>query len=120
MNTLYFREQFITAAIDHESDTIKGDSRKTNRAADKLAAIYVELKQDVGKLIEILLELLNYPNESVQKWAAGYLLPYRQEIAEQKLEEIANGDGYGFTTFDALMVLKEWRKGTLKFPPFDS
>lgn len=116
MDILLLKNEFINAAIAHELATVNGESKKANAAYSKIIKSYLKLKIEAESLKAVLLELIKHENESVQCWSATYLLPYCQEIGEHKLEEIANGAGV--TAFDAFMTLKEWKRGTLKFPPF--
>ena len=64
---------------------------------------------------KLLKEYLNNKNVGVRGDTAYALLKFYPEECEKVLSEIAVG-GYGFNSFNAEMVLSEWKKGTLGFP----
>ena len=104
-------ETYEQAAIDHGKYMGKNPTA-CNRAHDRLHRALKELRAQSDHGEAELLGLVNHADDSVRGWAATHLLRLRPDIAIPVLEHIASGSG--FTAFDALMVLKEWRAGRLK------
>lgn len=87
-------------------------SRRQNRAADRVAAVYRELRDRDQR--EALLPLLGSDNPGVRGWAAAHALEFAPEKAISVLEaSFADPFPHGF---NAEMTLKEWRAGRLRFP----
>ena len=76
----------------------------------------LKIAQKLYLLDEIseLVPLLYHEHVSVRYNAAVKLLPFETAQAEAVLEELASKKG-ALTYFSAELMLKEWRKGTLKF-----
>ena len=98
-------------AIKGEYEEI-GDSKNGNKQYKVINSIYLLLKKE-NRLNE-LLELLSHDNPYVRSWAASYTLQISPTLAEETLKELANIKGRP-VAFNSEMVLREWRKGNLKF-----
>ena len=109
------KDRYIAAATEHGRCTESGDFKKGNAAYDRMIAALAELRarSDRGELV--LMQLLDHPNEWVRLDAATHLLPLRVELASTILENLASGP-QSHVEFDAKMVLREWRAGTLNVP----
>ena len=106
----------VAAAKLHRDSKESGDHRKTNRAHDQVTEAFLKIEPYGDQGIERLSKLLHHDDLGVQGWAAYHLLKTRPETAEPVLERLA--EMRGLLGFSAMMTLTEWRKGTLKFPPF--
>ena len=62
----------------------------------------------------MLEQLLSHENVGVRESASYAYLSVCPQKGEEVLSEIANGT-YGIHSFNAEMILKEWKKGELKF-----
>ena len=105
---------YATAALLHGKNTISGNYRETNRHHDIIAAIYRELKLRGDEAVKRLTELLENDDDSVKVWAAAHTLEFNELECSNILEKI--GLDRGLVPLAARMTLREWRKGTLKFP----
>ena len=110
----YFRlDKIINSIIIHRQESENGNYGNAN----KHIKIYTKeickiLNQD--KSFSILTELIKNKYPAVRSTAAYFLLPYDKETAEKELASLfKEGNGIGF---NAKMIMKEWKKGTLKFP----
>ncbi|MCK0155956.1 HEAT repeat domain-containing protein [Cellulophaga sp. F20128] len=56
--------------------------------------------------------LLSHENFKVRSWSARYLLNVYEKEALKVLEDIANGET---NSFNAKMIIKEWKEGNLTF-----
>jgi HEAT repeat protein len=107
-------ERYAEAALLHGENTLSGNYRETNRQHDVIAAIYRELKSRGEEHVMQLKELINDRDDAVRLWAAAHTLDLCQDVSEKVLEEI--GRSKGLIPLSARTTLREWRKGTLKFP----
>ncbi len=107
--------QYEEAAIQHGESTESGNYKKTNRAHEIVAGVYRELRRRGQEDQELLLALLSSENLAVRVWAATHSLEFRPKRGEPILEAVVAGP-LSLVQLDAEMVLKEWRKGNLKFP----
>lgn len=105
---------YETAAVLHGDAFAKGDLRTSNRAADKVAAIYRELRQRGDGARMALLPLLLASHSWVRGWAAAHALEFAPEMGRVVLEALSTEEG--MIGFSARMTLTTWRKGELKFP----
>ena len=88
------------------------NSKEANRAADRIAAAYRELRASESR--DLLLPLLGHENPSVRAWAASHALEFAPERGAAVLEDLANGRP-GPIRASATFTLREWRAGRLKF-----
>ena len=107
-------EEYKSYAVNHGEATLEGDSTVANQNYDKLKTVLKQIKEfgDDGGLA--LLSLLEDNNQSIRCWAATDSLRFNESKAKKALKKLSKEDG--IIAFDAKMVLKEWRKGTLKLP----
>jgi hypothetical protein len=104
---------FVEIANEHAISFETGDFKKGNKCyTNKMKCLYFLYKNHQMKLLK---EYLNNENVGVRGDTAYALLKFYPEECEKVLSEIAVG-GYGFNSFNAEMVLSEWKKGTLGFP----
>ena len=106
--------KYIENAINHGEATNKGDHKKANKCYEKLIEAYLQIRNSGENWIDEFIELLLHENDSVKCWSATHLLKYREQEAIKTLKELNTGKG--ITSFDAEMVLEEWKKGNLKLP----
>jgi hypothetical protein len=104
--------RYIAAARDHGLATDEGDDLLANRSHDDLHAALRDLIEQGER--RILIDLLAHEDASVRAWAATHVLPIAEARAIEVLEELTKLPG--IIGFEAEMVLKEWRKGTLVLP----
>lgn len=92
-----------------------GRASRSNQAAQRLAAIYRELRElGPSSLAEFLL-LIDHDHEAVRLWAAAYSLQFAPTAAEPVLEALS-AEAPGPIRASASMTLREWHGGRLKFP----
>ncbi|MES2930632.1 MAG: hypothetical protein V4665_02510 [Patescibacteria group bacterium] len=104
------KEEFIKSAIAHGESTESGEYEKANKAFELLQEIQKEIiKIDPEKFL--FKELLDYPNNSVQSFAASKLLVSNPTIALPVLEKIASKEG--LVAFSAQNLVEEWKAGNL-------
>ena len=104
-------ETYRLAAITHRAET---KPRKVNQAADRIAAVYRELRERGER--SALLVLLSDEYLGVRAWAGAHALEFRPELGEPVLEQIVADDEPAIDAFNAAMTLQEWRSGRLRFP----
>lgn len=104
---------YVAAAVQHRRATREGNSNLANRSYDVLADIYRVLRER-GEC-ERLLPLLTDADPAVRGWAASHALEFAPGRAVPVLTELAAGPPSP-ERLDAVMTLKEWKRGTLKFP----
>ncbi len=107
-------KMYSEAASAHGISTAKGDYREGNKQHEIIAAVYRELRRRGLDAQRSLLILLDSPDDAVRNWSASHSLEFAPEAGEPVLESLATNSG--IQGFNAKMVLKEWRKGTLSFP----
>ncbi|MDJ0946437.1 MAG: hypothetical protein QNJ30_23540 [Kiloniellales bacterium] len=107
---------YRVAAVAHTKGNDQGTPEQTNEAADRLAAIYQELRRRGPGPLGMLSRYLDDIHPGVRCWAAGHvLLGIDTERAEKVLRRLS--DQYsGALGFNAQMILELWRKGELEFP----
>ncbi|HEX6728729.1 MAG TPA: hypothetical protein VF074_01905 [Pyrinomonadaceae bacterium] len=105
---------YAQAAALHGETTWNGDYDTANFNYEVLAAIYRELRARGRGAQLCLLPLLKNSNPDVRGWAASHALEFAPEHGVPVLEDLSHSGG--LPGFSAEMTLKEWRKGTLKFP----
>ncbi|MCY1032056.1 DUF2019 domain-containing protein [Corallococcus sp. BB11-1] len=88
------------------------DSRAANRAHDRIAGAYRELRSRAAA--SNLLPLLKSEDDNVRSCAAAHALEFAPAQGEPVLIEMATRPGLRRTP--AEYALKAWREGTLKFP----
>jgi Domain of unknown function (DUF2019) len=106
--------EYVEAAAKHHEATDAGTSRVTNRAHDRIASAYGELRRRGPDAQRSLLPLLDHENLGVRLWAAAHALEFAPAEGERTLLELEPLPG--FTGFNAGMTLQVWRKGELRFP----
>jgi hypothetical protein len=101
---------FEEAAIQHAEATKEGDHKTCNKSYTIIFKAVTFLKER-DEIIQ-LSQFLNHTSMGVRTWAATYLLPTRTQESIRTLEEIVSANG--LFSFEAKMVLSEWREGNLK------
>ena len=105
-------DKFIKLSVKAFDAQELGNSRIVNSCNNDIIKIAQKLYQ-LDKIIE-LVPLLYHEHVSVRYNAAVKLLPFETVLSEAVLEELASKKGT-LTYFSAQLMLKEWRKGNLKF-----
>ncbi len=111
-------DEYRNNAVLHWNASRDGNYKAANKSYSKLTKIYKQLIQSEKLGDNILLNLLNDQNFAVQLWAASHCLALEKskEVAVQKLEFISKMNPNEAPSFEARMVLNEWReKGRLTF-----
>ncbi|NOJ95877.1 DUF2019 domain-containing protein [Corallococcus coralloides] len=103
---------YVEGSISYEQSLKAADSRSANRAHDKVAAAYRELRNR-GETSH-LLPLLQSKDEIVRTHVAVHALEFAPEFGEPVLLWIEKRPG--LNGLRAEYALKHWREGTLKFP----
>jgi hypothetical protein len=103
---------FEVAAEKHAVATETGDHKTANKNYDIIISVVNVLKSE--NKIDYLYQFLSHNSIGVRSAAASYLLESYEKQAVEVLEQI-KGSEYGIHSFNAEMVLSEWRKGNLKF-----
>jgi hypothetical protein len=106
--------EYAKVAIIHREASKTGDYKKANSAYEIIAGIYRKLRSEGIDSQKIILNLLSHSEIAVRCWAAAHALDFDPEKGIPVLESIAKDNGF-FRT-NAIYTLKEYRKGTLKFP----
>jgi len=105
-------QTYAQAAAAHGQALAAGNPRSANRAHDKLASAYRELRNRA--MAHLLLPLLGSEDENVRLWAAAHALEFSPEQGEPVLLKLATAPK--LLGMQAKYTLKAWREGTLKFP----
>ncbi|MFD2216451.1 hypothetical protein [Metabacillus endolithicus] len=103
-----FTELFIENAVIHGESTINGDSKRGNKASDKLYKIFIVMKEDRELAEEMLDILLCHTEPNVIIWACGIALDieYKSIKVENMLKKLAHNNELGILSFNAEMILK--------------
>ena len=102
------------AAVEHGKGKLSGAIKVTNQAADRIAAIYRELRSRGDTERRAILPLLLSDDPNVRAWAGAHALEFAPDQGEPILAELAKERG--LIGFGAYMTLKVWREGQLRFP----
>ncbi len=105
---------YAESAVAHLSASDEGDYNAANRAHDLIAAVYSELRARGREAQERLLSLLGDPRAEVRSWSAAHALEFAPSRGEPVLTELSRAGGA--IGMSAEMTLREWRKGSLRFP----
>lgn len=101
----------IESAQIHSTASENGDYKKANKNYEIIQKA-VEFIIDNNQ-IDSLKNLLNHNEISVKIASASYLLKYFEKESLEVLEKIVT-DSILFKSFEAKMILQEWRNGNLK------
>lgn len=107
-------ECYAAAAVKHDRATEEADYRAANKAHDEIVRVHRELSSRGEVALHSLSSLLSRAEPPVRHWAAAHLLLLEPAQAEPVL--VALSALPGAVGLGSGMVLKEWRKGTLRFP----
>jgi hypothetical protein len=105
-------QEYEQAAVAYGQALEAGDHRAANRAHDKIAGAYRELRS--REATAHLLPLLKTENETVRSCVAAHALEFAPEQGAPVLLDFASRPGLLRTP--AEYALKAWREGTLTFP----
>ncbi len=100
----------IESSKKHAFASESGDYKIANRNYDLIQKAVGYLREHNG--IDKLKELLSNSEVSVRVVAASFLLKHSEQEATSALEEIAS-KSIPHQSFNAQMILQEWRKGNL-------
>lgn len=104
-------DNFTKYAILHGEGSVSLDVAQTNGAAEEIYRIVTFLRNE--NCLKLLKPLLLHENFSVVAWAASYLLEQYENDSIKALNKVIES-GNSDVSFDAEIVLEEWRKGTFK------
>lgn len=102
------------AATQHGDAIARGDHKVANKAADRIASIYAELRQRGPEAQYQLIPLLVDPTPQVRGWAAAHALEFAPVKGEAVLTELVSQKS--LLGLSAETTLREWRAGRLRFP----
>ena len=105
-------QEYEQAAVAYGQALAAANSRAANRAHDRIADAYRELRRRAAAAH--LLPLLKREDETVRSCAAAHALEFAPAQGEPVLREFASRPGRHRTP--AEYALKAWREGTLEFP----
>ncbi len=105
-------QEYEQAAVAYGQALAAANHRAANRAHDRIASAYRELRSRAAAAH--LLPLLKNEDENVRSCAAAHALEFAPAQGEPVLMELATRPGRIRTR--AEYALKAWREGTLKFP----
>jgi hypothetical protein len=105
-------QEYGQAAVAYGQALAAANHRAANRAHDRIASTYRELRRRAAA--SHLLPLLKSENENVRACVAAHALEFAPEQGEPALVELAARPGRVRTP--AEYALKAWREGTLTFP----
>jgi hypothetical protein len=106
--------EYAEYASQHGEGTEQGDYKKVNKAHDKLIKIYHQIKERGALDNPMFKELLLSSDPGVRCWAASHILIISPKEAENVLIELGKVPN-SLIAFSAIMILKEWKNGRLKF-----
>lgn len=106
---------YTEAAANQGGAIESGNHKEANRMADRLIAIFRELRDRDVTAKRRLLGLLTHPDPGVRCWSAAHALEFAPEEGQRTLEALAP-IANSFIALMAATVLKQWRRGELKFP----
>lgn len=109
-----FIEKFIEASVKYGKTMEAGNAKIANKNSDIIRKIRGKWKSNQEDVLEDLLLLLNHKEDYVRLNAAFTLLPLSPDKAEAVLKELALKERCQLG-FEAEMILREWKKGHLKF-----
>lgn len=104
--------EYELSASAHGQALAAGDHRSANRAHDRIASTYRELRRRAAA--SHLLPLLRSEDENVRAWVGAHALEFAPEQGEPVLQGLMARPG--LLRLQAEYTLKAWREGTLKFP----
>lgn len=102
------------AAAEHGEAIEGGNHNSANQAADRIAAIYSELRRRGSEAQNQLIPLLEDPLPRVRGWAAAHSMEFSPVAGESVLRALA--EQQDLLGLSAEMTLKEWQAGRLRFP----
>jgi hypothetical protein len=106
-------QEYEQAAVAYGKALAAADHRAANRATDRIASAYRELRS--RSAASHLLPLLKSEDENVRSCVAAHALEFAPEQGEPVLQGFATTHP-GLLRVRAEYALKAWREGTLKFP----
>ena len=108
---------FADAAFARKAALDEHKPGLANKKFDKMTNIYVELKRRGPDAQRSLLPLLAHNDREVRLHAGILALEFAPDAAEPVLEVVHSL--HGMTGYEADFALRQWRKGALKFPPYE-
>jgi hypothetical protein len=105
--------KIINSILTHRQESENGNFKIANKHIKFYTKEICKIMNEENS-ISILGELIKSQYPAVRSTAAYFLLPYNKEVAEKELNSLSKEEsGIGF---NAKMIMKEWKKKTLKFP----
>jgi hypothetical protein len=109
--------RFTEASIARKTALDKHKPALANKEFDRMINAYVELKRRGREAQDLLLPLLSHDDREVRLHAGIMALEFAPHLAEPVLQAVHSL--HGMTGYEADLALREWRKGALKFPPYE-
>ncbi len=107
---LDIKDDFIEHAKKHGEAIEDGNHKLANKLHSKLTLLYQKIQNE--KKWDVLYELINYPNESIQLWSATFLLKNDKEFALEVLNKLKKSEKIVGLT--ATSIIDMWNKGMLQ------
>lgn len=101
---------FVETAIEYGNAQTEGNSKKSNRAYDKINDIEQKLVENNS--LTHLVDLMEHSNDYVRFLATSKLLSIKPQKARETLLELSNQRN--LLGFSAKMTLVEWEKGNIE------
>ena len=105
--------EFVRLAVAHLDLLNARDVNGSNRAHKQLNKLAKSIRESRDSGLALLSRLLRHENESVQAWAAYFLLPIDKLQAENALSRLAKNARDWIIQSDAEQTLTEWNAGRL-------
>lgn len=103
-------DNYRQSIIRYYQATNEGNSRKVNKAYDKIIECYGEIKKQ--DLIAQLEPLIYDEFIGVRLYASTHILPYNEGKAKKQLSELMNSDN--LVSLEAKYTIREWDEGNLR------
>lgn len=104
--------EYRESAINHGKAINDSNLKLANKSYDNMLRALRHMQSNYPSAPLELMKLLDDSNDSVAASAATHLINFCQEKSLAVLSKIAGKNGWA--SFDAQMVLKEWKKGEFK------
>jgi hypothetical protein len=106
-------DKIINSILIHRQESENGNYRIANKHIKIYTKEICRIMNEENP-VYLLEELIKSQYPAVRSAAAYFLLPYDKEVAEKELNSLSKEEGG--IGFNAKMIMKEWKKKTLKFP----
>ena len=106
-------DQYLYAIRQHRVFMDALDPKSANEEYRKMMLALKDIRKTPDRGLDFLTRLAKEEGDDVACVAAAHLLPLDEKLAIRTLKKIAK-KGTGENSFEAEMVLKEWKAGRMK------